>query len=261
EKTYNVGLIGRAASIFRVEEVIIYPDVLEKIQEVDANFIFSVLKYMEAPPYLRKYLIKIDPRLEYVGILPPLRTPHHPNSKNAKAVKEGELRDGIVVKTKKEKSFAYMGLNKLAIVDKKLPIGKRFTMRVDRVGEFIEASIVPKTSIEAYWGYDVKKSIDPLGKTIKSSDYDLVIGTSRYGRKVKEIVHDLKRAWLNSKRVAVLFGSPHKGIIEILKEEGLRAEDITDFLVNTVESQGVETIRTEEAIYISLAIFNTLNGF
>ncbi|MEM3654276.1 MAG: putative RNA uridine N3 methyltransferase, partial [Candidatus Bathyarchaeia archaeon] len=158
EKTYKVGLIGRAASIFRVEEIIIYPDILNKNQENDMEFIFSALKYMETPPYLRKYLIKMDPKLKYVGILPPLRTSHHPDIMNAKTIKEGELREGVVVKLDGEKSFVYIGLNKLAIIHKKLPIGERISVKVNKVKEFIEASIIPKTSIDLYWGYEVKKS-------------------------------------------------------------------------------------------------------
>jgi predicted SPOUT superfamily RNA methylase MTH1 len=259
EKTYKVGLIGRAASIFRVEEIIIYPDVLDKNQKNEIEFIFSVLNYMETPPYLRKHLIKIDPKLKYVGILPPLRTFHHPNSRSVEMVNEGELREGVVVKLNGEKSFAYIGLDKLAIIYKKIPIGERITVKVNKVGKFIEASIVPKTSINSYWGYKVKKSKNPLGKIIKSRDYDLIIGTSRYGKKFEEIIHDLKQAWLSSKRIIILFGSPRKGIIEILKEEGLKAEEVIDFLVNTAGNQGVETIRTEEAVYISLAVFNTLD--
>ncbi|MEM3755180.1 MAG: putative RNA uridine N3 methyltransferase, partial [Candidatus Bathyarchaeia archaeon] len=145
EKTYKVGLIGRAASIFRVEEIIIYPDILNKNQENDMEFIFSALKYMETPPYLRKYLIKMDPKLKYVGILPPLRTSHHPDIMNAKTIKEGELREGVVVKLDGEKSFVYIGLNKLAIIHKKLPIGERISVKVNKVKEFIEASIIPKT--------------------------------------------------------------------------------------------------------------------
>jgi len=260
ERTYKIGLIGRAASIFRVEEIMIYPDVLTKNQKKDVELISSILNYMETPPYLRKHLIKIDPRLKYVGILPPLRTPHHPSLEDIKKIKEGDYRDGVVVKSNGKKSFVYIGMKKLAIIDKKLPIKKRITIKVNKIGKFIEASIINKSEIESYWGYNVKKSKYPLGKSIKLGNYDLVIGTSRYGRKIEEVIYDLKKAWLSSKRIAILFGSPKRGIIEILEEEGLKVEEITNFLVNTAKDQGVETIRTEEAIYISLAIFNMLNG-
>jgi predicted SPOUT superfamily RNA methylase MTH1 len=52
------------------------------------------------------------------------------------------------------------------------------------------------------------------------------------------------------------FGAPALGLNEIVAREGLRLDDIVDFVVNTVPSQGTETIRTEEALIASLAVFN-----
>ena len=56
--------------------------------------------------------------------------------------------------------------------------------------------------------------------------------------------------------VIILFGSPSAGLYEILELEGLNLDEIADFVVNTIPLQGVETVRTEEAVYASLAIFN-----
>ena len=79
EKTSKIGLIGRAAAVFRVDEIIVYPDNAEKgKQKNEANLIALLLSYLETPQYLRKRFFKLDPRLQYAGILPPLRTPHHP---------------------------------------------------------------------------------------------------------------------------------------------------------------------------------------
>ena len=76
EKTLKIGLIGRAAAIFRVNEIIVFPDILNINQKRDRNLIAMLLAYMETPQYLRKRLFKIKPELKYAGILPPLRTPH-----------------------------------------------------------------------------------------------------------------------------------------------------------------------------------------
>ena len=46
--------------------------------------------------------------------------------------------------------------------------------------------------------------------------------------------------------------TPH----EIVYDEGLNLNEITDFVVNMVPEQGTETVRTEEAIFASLAILN-----
>ena len=93
EKTAKIGLIGRAAAIFRVDEIIVYPDNPRANQREDLDFIALLLNYLETPQYLRKRLFKIEPRLQFAGILPPLRTPHHPVSG-----KTADLKVVIIVK-------------------------------------------------------------------------------------------------------------------------------------------------------------------
>jgi predicted SPOUT superfamily RNA methylase MTH1 len=75
EKTSKIGLIGRAAAIFKVNEIIIYPDNPRTSQTAEMDLIATLLAYMETPQYLRKRLFKIKPDLQFAGILPPLRTP------------------------------------------------------------------------------------------------------------------------------------------------------------------------------------------
>ncbi|MCX8171858.1 MAG: RNA methyltransferase, partial [Candidatus Bathyarchaeota archaeon] len=77
EKTLKIGWIGRALAIFRVDEVMVYPDIPEIDQSGDLKLISTILSYLETPQYIRKKLFGIMPELRYVGILPPLRTPHH----------------------------------------------------------------------------------------------------------------------------------------------------------------------------------------
>jgi predicted SPOUT superfamily RNA methylase MTH1 len=43
---------------------------------------------------------------------------------------------------------------------------------------------------------------------------------------------------------------------EVAAREGLRLEEVADFVVNTIPCQGTETVRTEEAVFASLAVFN-----
>ena len=87
EKTLKIGLIGRAAAIFRVNEIIVYPDNTKINQKRSRNLIATLLAYMETPQYLRKRLFKIKPDLKYAGILPPLRTPHHPIASHTSELK------------------------------------------------------------------------------------------------------------------------------------------------------------------------------
>jgi len=258
EKTYKIGLVGRASAIFRVENILIYPDMPKTNQARDARITSSILTYMETPQYLRKHLVKLDPVLRYAGILPPIRTPHHPLQKPASQLKTGEIRDGVVVEAGRDYSLVYLGIDKLATVPTKLSRGSRVTVKVQKIQERIEGTIVPKQEISIYWGYNVSVSNLPLGETIKEGRFDLVIATSRYGRDIGELLQELKKAWIDSKNALIAFGAPKKGLREILAQEDLKIEDVADFNLNTVPVQAVETVRTEEAVLASLAIINLL---
>ena len=102
EKTGKIGLIAASAAIFRIQEIIVYPDNAKVDQRRDFEFIALLLNYLETPQYLRKSLFKLDPDLQYAGILPPLRTPHHPVSGKTKHLKVGEYREGLVLSEVKE---------------------------------------------------------------------------------------------------------------------------------------------------------------
>src|SRR5512136_2022124 len=65
EKTSRLGFLGRAFGIFRVDDVLIYADVLGGKSASQGRFIASVLGYMETPQHLRKHLIRMDPDLRF----------------------------------------------------------------------------------------------------------------------------------------------------------------------------------------------------
>jgi predicted SPOUT superfamily RNA methylase MTH1 len=66
---------------------------------------------------------------------------------------------------------------------------------------------------------------------------------------------------MNVKTILIAFGSPTQGLYEIAKLEGLKLDEIVDFVVNTIPDQKTETVRTEEAIIASLAVFKVSLGF
>ncbi|MEM2100032.1 MAG: putative RNA uridine N3 methyltransferase, partial [Thermoproteota archaeon] len=78
------------------------------------------------------------------------------------------------------------------------------------------------------------------------------------GEPVWRRMDELRRLFSTGERVMVAFGSPSMGLREILAREGLRVEDVFSILVNTVGEQGVETVRTEEAVYITLPLVVSL---
>ncbi|MEM3565344.1 MAG: putative RNA uridine N3 methyltransferase [Candidatus Bathyarchaeia archaeon] len=257
EKTSKIGLIGRAAAIFGVEEIIIYKDDLKLNQKADIDLIATLLSYMETPQYLRKKLFKLKPELRYAGILPPLRTPHHPLGKRAADLRVGDYREGVTVAKSEKGTLVDVGVDKLALIpDVRLPLGKRVTVKVTGVNKHIVTSLANRSDVPHYWGYTVTIWEDPFGKLVKDRKFDLKIATSKYGALFTYVKDVITEKWEKAEKILIAFGAPAKGLYEVAKQEGLKLDQIVDFVVNTIPGQWTETVRTEEALIASLAVFN-----
>jgi predicted SPOUT superfamily RNA methylase MTH1 len=81
---------------------------------------------------------------------------------------------------------------------------------------------------------------------------------SRYGVNVLDIWSKISSSMKNAGSVLVAFGSRRLGLTQIVKQEGKSPDDVFDFFVNTVPAQNVATVRTEEAVLISLALLNSM---
>jgi len=263
EKTAKLGSIARACSIFGVNEIIVYPDNPQLSQETDAKFCAEILEYLETPQYLRKRLFKLSPELRFTGILPPLQTPHHYVPRSRSAVKMGDLRQGIITSRSGQSLKIDAGLEETVSTTGNNRTGERVTLRLVKVdgelqGEIVDAS---KISISGgnmrpiYWGYRVYKA-KSLGRILSQQRWDLKVGTSRYGTPIQEVLPSLTEAIKTSRSMLIAFGSPKMGLGEILEKEKLDPNGAFRYFVNTVPGQQTATVRTEEAIFISLGILN-----
>jgi hypothetical protein len=257
EKTARIGMIGRAAAIFRVNEVIIFPDDPAVNQSRDLNLISTILSYMETPQYLRKYLFKVKPELRYAGILPPLRTLHHPVTKKLRELKVGEFREGVTVSRVKEGVLVDIGVECPFLVEnKEIKLNKRVTVRATSISPKPEATMVNRNEVPTYWGFRISASDMPLGQLVKQRSFDLVLAMSRLGTPFTNVKEAILTRWKSAYQVLVAFGAPTRGLYEIAKLENIILDQIANFVVNTIPSQGTETVRTEEAVYASLAVLN-----
>ncbi|MCS7097658.1 MAG: RNA methyltransferase [Candidatus Methanomethyliaceae archaeon] len=247
EKTIIAGLIARILSIYRVERVVVYLDSYSNRK--DANLMKELLEYAETPQYLRRYLFPLSQNLKYAGLIPPLRTPHHPTIDS-----DIEFRDGYVLKSEFERSVVDIGLKNPIECPFKLPQNKRVSMR--RNG----SSWVPieREKIPYYWGYEVFLDVKGLGHHLKNFKYDHIISTSRLGTPICSIIDKIKNILKPEKRIAILFGSPYEGLHEILRKDSIDINAVSDIVVNMVPNQGTATVRTEEALIISLAIISVI---
>jgi predicted SPOUT superfamily RNA methylase MTH1 len=257
EKTSKIGLIGRAAAVFKVDEIIVYPDNIEVNQGREVDLIATLLAYMETPQYLRKRLFKLEPRLQFAGILPPLRTPHHPLNKKARNLKAGEYREGVVLSETREGLLVDIGIERPALLrETQFAVDRRVTLQIVKAGEQIEVQAVSRDEVPVYWGYAVSAEKHSFGKFVKNGKFDLTIATSKFGTRFADVSEKIGNRWKKASSILVSFGAPTRGLFEIAKDEGANLNEIMDFVVNTLPEQGTETVRTEEALLASLAILN-----
>ena len=266
-KTYKVGQIARAASVFRVEKIIIYRDP----QFDDSKFINLLLRYAETPQYLRKHLFGLRPELKHAGVLPPLRTLHHPIESSSSNLNEGEFRVGVVVQgPQKQKSEKKVGSDTGAWVDIGIdsPVRLETPLRKVRTGERvnvrifsrrpIQAKLVTEDEIPIYWGYRTAVEDSLSGALEKISvEGALIIATSHQGKLLDStLLAQIGDCTKQSDNTVVVFGSPRQGIEAILDKEGFKLSDFHCQVLNTIPEQGTATVRTEEAVWATLSILN-----
>jgi len=265
EKTAKLGIIARACSIFGVGEIILYFDDAPQTQQGDMELCLQILSFIEAPQYLRKRMFKLNPLLKFTGILPPLQTPHHGVPSSFDKCRVGDVREGIAVSRRGNSVLVDVGLERTVECLGQLSPDSRVTVRLkglqgNPTGEIVDRPTIglhPDSEIPAYWGYEVR-SVTSLVKLLEDGNFDLTIGTSRYGSSIVDIWSRLTLSLAAVRSCLVVFGSPRMGLREILKHEGLVPENIFDYFINTVPDQNVSTVRTEEAVLISLGLLNAL---
>jgi predicted SPOUT superfamily RNA methylase MTH1 len=264
QKTQQIGRIARAAAVFQVAEILVYQDTQNSTQKKNSQLIKCVLEYMETPQYLRKRLFGKLPELRYVGLLPPLRTPHHPLEKHTRALKNGEIREGFAYKNG-QKVFVDIGVERplplVSFHSKSLPT--RVTVQVYRNPEGLlvaQPASPPERSV--YWGYETRLIQSPLTAFLqRSTNYKLIVAATRKGDLVNKHVTSLRRAWQKAGHLLLLFGSHEEGLDSIFLRMGQDLSSLTQYQLNFLLNQGVATIRVEEAVLIGLTAFRFFEQF
>ena len=249
-KTYKIGIIGRALAVFRLNKVIIYNDSSFNDQKgrKDAKFMYDVLSYMNTPQYLRKRAFPIQADLKHVGILPPLRTPHHPTNDNPK---KGDYRQGFTVKRNKKGTFVDIGMDKLAFCKEQLSVNKIFSFKITKIAK--ELIVTPEKPDGIYWGYETIYNNESLNKSLNKLNPDFVVITTRYADTINSIFDELRYKVNKSNNIAIVFGGPYSSV-----EGNLNNPNWETIKLNTIPNQGTKTVRTEEAVVSTLSLFNML---
>ncbi|KAJ6802770.1 putative methyltransferase C9orf114-like protein isoform X1 [Iris pallida] len=273
--TRLAGQIARCATIFRIDEVVVFdsesssPDnsVVTTAEDADGNesgarFLVRILQYLETPQYLRRRLFPMHNNLKFVGLLPPLDAPHH-----VRKHEWSPFREGITLKENSSVSkgtLVDVGLSKNVMVEQVLEPGLRVTVAMgsDRNIETdcvksVVTPMSPREEMGLYWGYRVRYASN-LSCVFKGcpfkGGYDHMIGTSEHGL----VVSSSELMIPTFRHLLIAFGGL-AGLEESIEEDndlkGNDPRDLFNCYLNICPNQGSRTIRTEEAIFISLQYF------
>ena len=242
-------------------------------------FLARILQYCECPQYLRRKFFPMHPDLQFAGLLPPLDAPHH--------LRRGDVasfREGVVVDKDAGEDGSYVDCgvpNTLVQIDRVLSPGLRCTVQLDpksyatsKKGSMKGTVVSPTTPRDQdgiYWGYTTR-----MASSIKEifdecpyeGGYDMKVGTSERGdvsidnpkfRLAKK--ESLKKSDGDEERfnhLIIVFGGV-AGIEESVDADesmplsGEDSKKMIDVWVNIAPYQGSRTIRTEEAVFITLS--------
>jgi predicted SPOUT superfamily RNA methylase MTH1 len=256
KKTAKAGRIARAMAVFRVEEVFVYKTGFVPPSKMrDADLLVKILRYLDTPQYLRRRVFPKSPSLQYAGTLPPLRTRSHPLQSSISDLSEGSVRWGVQVRPNQ----IDIGFEKL--IDYPDTVSERdpTLFRVVSVSPKIVLEPIERSDVKEYWGYEATR-VGGLIDLLKQSDDMTRIGFSRKAPSFKNLEKDLSSTIASTKSVLAIFGGPERGIIELCMNEKEDIKHHIDFWVNTIEGQGTETVRLEEALIVSLGLLNNTIG-
>lgn len=309
-RTHLVGQIARAATIYEVDEIVVYDDKLanetrdrgyyrgnkrnrdhssgqsreanenneehqhqpheneDRIKFDPHTFMARVLQYCECPQYLRRHFFPMHPDLQFSGLLAPIDAPHH-----VRVEERSSYREGVVLEKKGNTgSLVNCGIRSRPVeIDRVLTPGVRCTVQLDpkaygstsRIQGTAVSPAAPRETSGIYWGYTTRlaESLSAVFDDCPFDEgYDLKIGTSERG---DVTVDDKAFALPKFQHSLIVFGGV-AGIEECvdadekLRIPGSQSRKLFDMWVNTCPFQGSRTIRTEEAVIISLARLSPL---
>ncbi len=249
--TVRAGFLARFSAMANVHRIIIYREDASKDSPFGKD-LETLLKFSVIPPYLRKKIFPLTDSLRFAGLMPPLGIPTHPETRR---IAIGDVRVAFV-----EGNKAMVDENRFAVLE-----GKRELVPAPpgiKGVTFVRITSLSPLRAEAsasvgYSGFYVELTHEALSTTL-SKLKGIKIGTSRFGCEYRKALPlALARVKKESpEETFLVFGSPTSDLREILKIQGSSPKGGFDFYVNMDPGQVLKSIRTDEAIPLSLVIIN-----
>ncbi|MFC6717001.1 putative RNA uridine N3 methyltransferase [Natrialbaceae archaeon GCM10025810] len=277
EATRKLGYVARAATIFRADRLVVFPDPEGETGRFDGGFVSTVLRYAATPPYLRNEAWGVRDELEYAGVLPPLRAASRTGSESNGS---GSIRQGIVTEVGPDRRVRVnCGLQHPISLnvppEMEVAEGERVTVRISS-----RRPVRAKLVDQPLPGLSVERT--DLSAALCREDAGVRIASSRYGERLTVGRLETLAGRVERDGMTVAFGAPERGLPDILgieasavdssfdrsvggrDEDGVDGDGVEptadpstetgfDLWLNTVPNQGSEVVRTEEALFATLA--------
>lgn len=175
------------------------------------------------------------------------------------------MKTGVTLDGDRSKgTLVNVGLSKNILVEQILEPGKRVTVAMGTNRDITTACVrkvvlpsSPREEMGLYWGYKVRYAPNLSGVFNDSpykEVYDHIIGTSEHGK----VISSSELVLPSFRHLLIAFGGL-AGLEESIEEDrhlkGNGVNDVFTSYLNTCPNQGSRTIRTEEALLISLQYF------
>jgi predicted SPOUT superfamily RNA methylase MTH1 len=255
-KTQKIFQIARLSAIFHINEILIYHDPFLSPNQAnrERRIITNILRYIECPQYLRKRLFPLSRDTSAVGILSPLATPHHMRSKE---LKPNEIREAAIFLNQGRVLADVGSIHPLEVISSpKLSLKNRTvrkTTRINKTDDGFNAIIISAPPKGKYWGYVVRPSAATLGRVLLNRS-EFKIATSRSCQPIKN------NFLITQDNLLLAFGSPKKGLPEIVKVEKKKINELFDICINVMTDYGTRSLRLEESMMIALSKFDMLKN-
>lgn len=287
-RTAMAGSIARALAIFCVDEVVIFSDGNNQAPQPSKrdvssgqqqetgktdpdHFLAHLLDYLETPPHLRRTLFPFHPNLYKQGILPSLDLPHHLRQDEWCVYREGVTLPGA----DENGTLVEAGLRIPVTVDVQIPENNRVTLKFlpgaeeaskdSNIKEIKAEPVAPHEPREEggyYWGFNVRRAAglsDVFTECNYEGGYDMTIGTSERGADIETLYSDDEDQKVDGfKHILIIIGGVAGLEVAVQNDKELQklgvveAKDVFDRWINVCPGQGSRTIRTEEAVLMTL---------
>jgi predicted SPOUT superfamily RNA methylase MTH1 len=210
----------------------------------------KLLRYLDTPQYLRKRVFPHSPLLKYAGVLPPLRIPSHPLVDTISGLRDGEFRWGVQV----DAGEVDIGVEELIAYNGSLSSRDPTLFRLASTRPHLQLEVATRADTRQYFGFEVQ-TVDDLIEHLQRGSPRTRVALSRNGVPYNRIEKDIIDMTQNTSHVVMIFGDPKRGVRELFSHQVDDLKSVTDFWVSTIDDQGTESVRLEEALIASLAMF------